>query len=229
MDTQSRPFRDILRKIVQPFLDESREGFADDIAKHKKSAVFDVKSIDDWVKGRALPGDENFRALVLTLRERRVNPDLLKELEAARQRGEDTWPEHLPDHPARFVGREAELSHALELLSRSDVRLIAVAGPGGVGKTQFAIELAARFHKGSRYPVEFVPLVTISDPKNILPEIARVLGIQLRPNRTPQEDIGEALRDRRSLLLVLDNIEHVAKAAEELPGLLKKPSSFVDG
>jgi predicted ATPase/DNA-binding CsgD family transcriptional regulator/transcriptional regulator with XRE-family HTH domain len=125
----------------------------------------------------------------------------------------------LPAQPTSFVGRDKERMLLRLLLRRGDVRLLTLTGPGGVGKTrlalQIATELAAEFPDG----VVFVPLAPVADPARIIPSIATACGVPDIGDRPPLDRLCAALRDRRMLLL-LDNFEHVLAAAADLATLL---------
>lgn len=113
--------------------------------------------------------------------------------------------ESLPVPPTRLIGRSRDVAAAAALLERQ--RLVTLVGPGGVGKTRTAIEVAraqrARFPGG----ISFVDLAPLSDPTAVLPTIGSVLGVSSAQDPTV-ESIAESLRERQ-LLLVLDNCEHV--------------------
>jgi non-specific serine/threonine protein kinase len=116
-----------------------------------------------------------------------------------------------------FVGRAddaAELSRLLE-----DNRLVTVTGPGGVGKTRLATELARRIQ--DRFPdgVWFIELGAAAEAAQVAAEVMSVLGVRQDPGRPPLEVLAEVLAPRR-LLLILDNCEHVLPAAAELCGVL---------
>jgi predicted ATPase/DNA-binding SARP family transcriptional activator len=127
---------------------------------------------------------------------------------AARSPGLD----QLPVPPTPLVGREQELEAALELVRRDDVRLVTFTGPGGIGKTRLALEvarkLASEFGDGAR----FVALAPISDPLLVAPTIAEALGL-------PSEGLEGELAGRE-LLLLLDSFEQVLAAAPVLTSLL---------
>jgi predicted ATPase/DNA-binding NarL/FixJ family response regulator len=123
----------------------------------------------------------------------------------------------IPAATSGIIGRDAELLYARSLLRRHDVRLVTLTGPGGVGKTTLASEIA-RVVAGE-YPdgAYFIPLASITDPALVLPAIATSLG--LRSDATP-EALGEELGER-DLLLVLDNFEQVDDAAPLITALLR--------
>ena len=115
----------------------------------------------------------------------------------------------LPAPATSFLGRKQELSEAAALLDQS--RLVTITGPGGAGKTRFALELARRV--GPSYPggVHWVPLATLTDPALVPEAIAQAL--------TARGDLREEIGERR-LLLLIDNLEQVVEAAPELAGLI---------
>jgi predicted ATPase/DNA-binding SARP family transcriptional activator len=111
----------------------------------------------------------------------------------------------------RLVGRERELEEVGELV-RGDVRLLTLTGPGGTGKTRLALEVARSsapaFDEGAR----FVSLAPLADPELVLPTITRALGIRALESESEPEAMRRVLEDA-SLLLVLDNYEHLLEAA----------------
>jgi predicted ATPase/DNA-binding CsgD family transcriptional regulator len=110
-----------------------------------------------------------------------------------------------------FVGREREVRLLVDLLTRGDVRLLTLTGPGGVGKTRLALRVAEAVTAAFDDAI-FVPLAPIRDPELVFPTIAHGLGIRDSPDRPLAARIAAELRDRR-LLLVLDNLEQLLPAA----------------
>ncbi len=131
-------------------------------------------------------------------------------------------PTNLPMPRTGFVGREKEAAAAKELLLRQDVRLITVTGPGGIGKTRLAIEVASSFIE--RFPggIHFIPLSPISDPGLIASVIVQALGVGEAGGQSPLEILKKNLQDSLSapMLFVLDNFEHLLQAAPTVAELL---------
>ncbi len=134
----------------------------------------------------------------------------------------ETRPINLPVQRTRFVGREKEVAAAKELLLRPDVRLVTVTGPGGIGKTRLALQVASGLVE--RFPggTHFVPLSPVADPGLIASVILQTLGIRESGEQSPLEILKKNLQDslRQPTLLVLDNFEHLAKAATTVAELL---------
>ena len=125
---------------------------------------------------------------------------------------------HLPVPLTILVGREQELTRLERLIVRPEVRLLTLTGPGGVGKTRLALELAHRLQTAFQ-PVYFVPLATISDSHLVLSRIAQTLDIQESAEQSLLERLKAGLDDQ-STLLVLDNFEQLVGAGPVLSELL---------
>lgn len=125
----------------------------------------------------------------------------------------------LPPAPSPFIGRAREIEAICAMLRRSEVRLLTLTGPGGIGKTRLALQVASLLEAAYADGVRFVPLASLVDPALVLPSIAERLAVPESAHQSVEQRIGEALR-ARELLLVLDNFEQVAAAAEEIERLL---------
>jgi non-specific serine/threonine protein kinase len=117
------------------------------------------------------------------------------------------------------IGREEETARVTRLLRRADVRLVTLTGPGGIGKTSLALEIAAQVAPEFADGVVLVRLETIDDAHLVGPMIAQAVGFRVVADRSPWESLREFLHDRR-LLLVLDNFEQVLEAAGDVADLL---------
>jgi predicted ATPase/DNA-binding SARP family transcriptional activator len=132
--------------------------------------------------------------------------------------GSDRRSADLPVPPTRTVGREHELKEIIGLLLDPRTRLVTLVGPGGIGKTRLAIELARRLDAELADGAVVVDLAPISDGAQLLPAIARALG--LREGATPWPELLAAHLRELELLVVLDNVEHLADATAPLGELL---------
>ena len=145
----------------------------------------------------------------------------LKDLSAPEriyQLGEDEFPvlkslyrTNLPIPATPFLGRHGELAEVLELLSRDDVRLLTLTGPGGTGKTRLALQAAAAASDAYPHGVFWVPLAPLQDPQLVVETAAQVLGAK--------DGLAAHIADKQ-LLLFFDNFEHVVEAAADIAGLL---------
>src|SRR5688500_1123897 len=84
----------------------------------------------------------------------------------------------LPISLTTLVGRERELLLAQTLLHRPEVRLLTLTGPGGIGKTRLAIQLAADLAESFEGGVRFVPLASVRDANLVTASIAYALDVQ---------------------------------------------------
>jgi predicted ATPase len=101
------------------------------------------------------------------------------------------------------------------------VRLLTLTGPGGVGKTRLAIAAADQARDRFTAGVVFVPLAAVTEPEQVLAGIARQVGADLAGSDTPSTALAGQLGDER-WLLVLDNLEQVVGAANDIGDLLAR-------
>jgi predicted ATPase/DNA-binding NarL/FixJ family response regulator len=105
------------------------------------------------------------------------------------------------------------------MLTEANVPLVTLTGPGGVGKTRLALEIAAGVAGAYADGITFVSLATVTDPAQVLPAIALAVGVAEQSARYVHQLLMAALRPRQ-LLLVLDNIEQVTGCSPALAELL---------
>ncbi|MFC0681063.1 DUF4062 domain-containing protein [Lysobacter korlensis] len=128
-------------------------------------------------------------------------------------------PSAIPAPLTQLIGREQEVAEIRGMLHSSSVRMVTLVGPGGIGKSRLAIDVAAGMTAEFPGGVVFVPLAPVDQPGLVTNAIAQALGVR-DPGDVPLEDkLVIALRHRRTLL-VLDNFEQVLGAAPLIVALL---------
>ena len=131
----------------------------------------------------------------------------------------EATPNNLPQQITSFIGRERELVEAGALLERT--RLLTLTGTGGLGKTRLSLQLAANALDDYPDGVWFVELAPLTDADRVPQALAEALGVKEDAGRPVIEAVLRHVREL-TLLVILDNCEHLADACAELAvGLLK--------
>lgn len=128
-------------------------------------------------------------------------------------------PSSIPFPLTSLIGRQQEVTTLRNLLSNHTVRLLTLTGPGGVGKTRLSLEVANLVQNFFPDGICFVPLSSLQEHTSMLLSITQALNLQTY-SMTTLLDLLKTTLSRRQFLLILDNFEHVIKAAPLLTDLL---------
>ena len=151
-----------------------------------------------------LPAAE--RAALLGTGQRTVNRDALQRYA-------------LPVEPSTFVGREQEMGE-LQLVLKSG-RILTLTGPGGIGKTRLALEVARRVEAEYDDGAVYVDLAPVTDPALVPQAAALALGVREERTRPLIQTVQGNLAARQ-LLFILDNCEHLLEASARLVDALAR-------
>jgi predicted ATPase len=173
-----------------------------------------------WILERCLAKDSSQRYTstrdlasdLATVRDLRIDPGT---------RHAVSRPGNLPVPRTAFIGREREVANLRQLLSREDVRLVTLTGPGGIGKTRLALHVVSEMSDRFAGAVCFVSLSTIAGNEGMNGAIARAIGLREVPGESSRDTLREYVRGLpQPLLLLLDNFEHLISAGGDIAELL---------
>lgn len=125
----------------------------------------------------------------------------------------------IPEVTTPLIGRDQDVAELDRLLADPGCRLVTITGPGGVGKTRVALQLAWAVAGREEESVAFVRLAAIRDPHLVLPAIGQSFGLSSDPQGDYEAFLTERFAGERALL-VLDNLEQVVSAAPAIDRLL---------
>src|SRR5258706_4400453 len=134
-------------------------------------------------------------------------------------------PKHnLPFQLTSFIGREQEFAQLGALVTAH--RLVTLTGAGGAGKTRLAIEVAVQLLDGFGDGVWLVELAALSDAQLVPQAVAGALGLKEQPGKSASEIVSGWLGSK-SVLLVLDNAEHLLEGCARLVDHILRRSDHV--
>ena len=136
----------------------------------------------------------------------------------------DTLLTNLPIQLTSFIGRDKEVEAVKSLLAKT--RILTLTGSGGAGKTRLALQVAAELVEEYTDGVWLVELAALSDPALVPQQVATALGLREEPGRTLIQTVTDYLLSR-SVLLVLDNCEHLLPACTDLTETLLRSCPHV--
>jgi predicted ATPase/DNA-binding CsgD family transcriptional regulator len=128
---------------------------------------------------------------------------------------------NLPAQPTPILGREGDVRMVVDKLLRDDFRLVTLVGPGGVGKTRLAVQVAEEVAHHFADGVWFIALSTITDPALVVPTITQTLDLHSPPGQSlaALDLVKSGLRDCDTLL-VLDNFEQLMPAGQAIADIM---------
>jgi predicted ATPase/DNA-binding SARP family transcriptional activator len=134
-------------------------------------------------------------------------------------------PTHNLPHTTGFVGRQRELADIIRRLTDPACRLLTLVGPGGIGKTRLALQVAQTLAQGwvgeeaLADGVLFVPLAAVDTLSGLVSALAAAAHFDFYPNIPPHQQLLDYFRAKR-MLIVLDNFEQLLDAVAFISELL---------
>jgi predicted ATPase len=188
----------------------------------------DTRTIGRWERGESFPQPINRQALSDIFGKSIEELGLLKPgskknkaKEASSVTNEPVtdplW--NVPTFLSTFVGREQDIAKVRTFLQNDETRLVTLLGPGGIGKTRLAVEVARQLRGSFDAGICFVSFVGVVDHSLVLPAIVQALAIQERGDTPLLDHLRSFLREKR-LLLILDNFEQIVDSALLIEKLL---------
>lgn len=126
---------------------------------------------------------------------------------------------NLPATVTSLVGRDQEIAVVHKYLLTSDIRLISLVGPPGIGKTRLSIEVARVSLSDFPHGIFFIPLAPLEDASLLAPSVAQGLGYVETKRQPAIEQLIDGIGDKH-MLIVLDNCEHLIEDTASLASKL---------
>ncbi|MEP6755949.1 MAG: tetratricopeptide repeat protein [Chthonomonadales bacterium] len=135
-------------------------------------------------------------------------------------------PHNFPAQLTSFVGREQEKNDIRAILMQKQSRLITITGPGGIGKTRLAMQVAAEVVYEFTDGIWLIELASVTQEREIPAAVALAMHIPVKGENSMRDQVCDHLRDKKALL-VFDNFEHVVEGAEFISLLMKQCPEIV--